>query len=382
MGIMRLLANKCSAEYFKAYRYSLDHESNSSLDYEAPRNVTKRIAETNPPIGRDTIDLELLSKEYAHYESCFTYFLDGSRRVYKVDDMVFSSNGVKSIYPVVAGQVAVACCRREAKRIYPERIVYECDIALPEKANIDGAHGFFESIAEDLKGNISINKLNIPFSQIFPYRTSRVGEEKYEDKGVAKIQGRMMDLEKEVVADLVRAGKLHDRSYLIKDGSLEYSSRKERKSDNQLMLFKKNYRYVVGVSKRFNPELYLGKNNKPNPGFIANLPLYHRTPVILCQHENIEFGVWYIRIRNIARTRSPFDGVIKVEKMLVTDKEVQDKQLDTETINLLSAQLINERNPVCYGADSRWANHIYPIYLTETYIKQRYINTESFLQLF
>jgi predicted nuclease of restriction endonuclease-like (RecB) superfamily len=41
-----------------------------------------------------------------------------------------------------------------------------------------------------------------------------------------------------------------------------------------------------------------------------------------------------------------------------------------------------ERNPVCYGSDMRWANHLYPVYLTERYVKSHYLSTESFLHLF
>ena len=33
---------------------------------------------------------------------------------------------------------------------------------------------------------------------------------------------------------------------------------------------------------------------------------------------------------------------------------------DSELVDLLSSSIINERNPVCYGSDLRWANHLYP----------------------
>ena len=32
--------------------------------------------------------------------------------------------------------------------------------------------------------------------------------------------------------------------------------------------------------------------------------------------------------------------------------------------------------------DARWANHLYPVFLTESYVKSRYISTEMFLHLF
>ncbi|MCL1987636.1 MAG: hypothetical protein FWG64_06665 [Firmicutes bacterium] len=92
-------------------------------------------------------------------------------------------------------------------------------------------------------------------------------------------------------------------------------------------------------------------------------------------------AIWYIRIRDKNKTRTPFDGIIKVEKILVTQAEV-DNGIDSDLVDLISAHLINERNPTAYGADLRWANHLYPIYLTEKHIKSHYLSRESFLHLF
>ena len=81
----------------------------------------------------------------------------------------------------------------------------------------------------------------------------------------------------------------------------------------------------MGLSKNFNPEVCLDINGKPNPAFIADLPLYCRTPVTCYKKPeffgDIQFAVWYIRLHDKSRTRTPFDGIVKVEKMLVTQKE-------------------------------------------------------------
>ncbi len=95
---------------------------------------------------------------------------------------------------------------------------------------------------------------------------------------------------------------------------------------------------------------------------------------------DVPFGVWYIRLRDKKRTQTPFDGVVKVEKIMM-DKEI-DNGIDSDVIDLISANIINERNPTCYGTDRRWANHLYPVFLTESYVKSRYISTEMFLHLF
>lgn len=63
------------------------------------------------------------------------------------------------------------------------------------------------------------------------------------------------------------------------------------------------------------------------------------------------------------------------------DEEIE-SGIDTDIIDFLSANIINERTPTCYGTDKRWANHLYPVFLTESYVKSKYISNELFLQLF
>ena len=87
---------------------------------------------------------------------------------------------------------------------------------------------------------------------------------------------------------------------------------------------------------------------------------------------DMNFAVWFVRIRKSRYTSNTFDGILKLEKILVTDKQVE----------LITANIINERNPVCYGADRRWANHLYPIYVTESYVKSKYLGESMFLNLF
>ena len=79
--------------------------------------------------------------------------------------------------------------------------------------------------------------------------------------------------------------------------------------------------------------------------------------------------VWYLRIRERPNSTShPFSGVLKVE-MLDLDLSIEFPTISTDKVNWVSASLINERNPTTYGGEDRWANHLYPIYLTEKYIK-------------
>lgn len=52
------------------------------------------------------------------------------------------------------------------------------------------------------------------------------------------------------------------------------------------------------------------------------------------------------------------------------------KPIQSKTIDTISAHLINEAYPVCYGKDSRWANHLYPIYVTEVFCKSMFMQEQ------
>ena len=380
--IMPILAQATGGKSYKAHKYSLEHAEIPYIDYGEDTIVWERTAETEPK--KNYVPLYDLSLNLIRNDvNRFSYFLDGSRHVYKVDDIAFKKPGGRTaIYPIVAGQIGVGCCRRCGKKLIRESFEYECDISVPDIADSDGINGFFPATVKKLNECDDVQRLNISFKKIIPYKTANVDQKKYEDKGTARIQDRMIELEKEAVAALVRKEKLNQDNYLIKDGSLEYRpSRDEKKDGRKAMIFKNNYNWVLGVSKNFNPEICKDIHGKSNPGFIADLPLYHRTPVAMFISNDIEFAVWYVRLRDKSKTRTPFDGVVKVEKILVKDKEISNG-IDSQIVDMLSACLINERMPVCYGSDLRWANHIYPIYLTEAYIKAKYVSTESFLHLF
>ncbi|HQJ90761.1 MAG TPA: hypothetical protein PLB70_09100, partial [Paludibacteraceae bacterium] len=341
--------------------------------------------ETN--ISKNPIDLKPLADQLQKIgdKPLLKYFLDGSRRVFKVDDIAYNNQ----VFPVVAGQIGIGCCSREQKCMRKERFYRELVLALPDKANADGWNdaAYFAAQTEKLNNSEELKRLNLHFSAIIPYSTSKIGssEVKLDNLAIAAIQDYMIEAEKRMVAELVKDKRLGQDSYLLKDGSLEYKDMKSGREDlRTLQKIKSNYHWVIGVSKSFNPASCLDYTGKPNSNYIANLPVLHRTPV--ARYENreflgdIQFGVWYIRLRDKFRTQTPFDGVVKVEKIML-DNEI-DYGIDSDVIDVISANIINERNPTCYGTDRRWANHLYPVFLTESYVKSKYISTEMFLHLF
>ena len=101
------------------------------------------------------------------------YFLDGSRHVFKVDDIAYN----KQVFPVVAGQIGIGCCKRENKRMSKERFYRELVLALPDKANADGWDdaAYFAAKVKKLNESEELKRLGLHFSAIIPYSTSKGG---------------------------------------------------------------------------------------------------------------------------------------------------------------------------------------------------------------
>ncbi len=94
---------------------------------------------------------------------------------------------------------------------------------------------------------------------LYRYNASKE-DDKYEDRGVAKVQDEMIRLEKLTVKELVRQKKLSKNIFLLKDGSLEYEW--DKTDLKNISSIKSNYACVVGVSKAFNPESLSSYNKK------------------------------------------------------------------------------------------------------------------------
>lgn len=390
-SILDQIAQETGGKSYKTAKYCFDGIDVPRMEYDDGKSKHIQWKEHGETVFHDKA---VPLKKYAddvlvNRSAIFRYFLDGSRRVYKVDDMAYRNN----VYPIIAGQIGVGCCERVHGHMFPLRdkdgILFWRDliIALPKRAKSndwDDDKLAFEHLKKGLNNNPYLSSRGLCFAKILPYSTSVEPGDKIENKGIAVIQDYMVEKEKAMVAKLVRLGFLMPDRYLLKDGSLEYQVYKiDRKKE--LQRFKNNYQFVVGVSKSFNPAYCIDKHGKNNSDIIANLDLFSRTPVCRYQSDrigaDIYFAIWFVRIRERRVTDNPFSGMLKIEKILVTEEEIKNG-IDSEEVDLITANIINERNPVCYGADKRWANHLYPVYVTENYLKSKYLSESLFLNLF
>ena len=163
--------------------------------------------------------------------------------------------------------------------------------------------------------------------------------------------------------DLIQAtdGQRDEGSWLILDGAVKLDQ------------FIKSP-YLIGVAKSFrkDPQFYLGKgraNRKDVTAILAGLPYAHRTAAFNAHYGKVAF--WYVRLREQKELDYPLMGVIKVELPL-PDRE----PVDAELADLLSRALVAERNVTPHGLDRRWHCHLYPIYIAERTIKNRFYSQD------
>lgn len=352
-------------------------------------NVTKSVFAESDTRRVKTVSLSYLFNQKITPPPIFKYFLDGSRHTYKVDDIAIG----KKIFPIIAGQIIVGCCERK------DRDSFKCwDIkskivmAMPDDYDDDdGGDNFCRSFCNNVNSKVieqipRLQGLGIKIDKLLLYRTNidphDKGRDNYKHRGIACIQNEMTDEEQLLVEKLCKKGKLHNDAWLIKDGSLEYNPSFSNLNTTQWDNLRSNYQHVVGVSKLFDPELLPDYEGNRLSQTIATLKPYERTKVYRYESEHkggkSYYAVWYVRLRKYDFRETHFSDVVKCEMVLMDE----DAKLDSDLVDMISANLIREAHPVCYGADSRWANHLYPVYLTETFCKSRYIDSSIILNLF
>lgn len=382
-NLLSFIAQETGGKTYSSTKFRFERIEMPKLPYDDKANIVfkrGRNGETDKNIVQPISIAQRAKDIQKSNKQLFKYFLDGSRKTYKLDDIAFDQR----IYPIMAGQIGVGCCHRsQPDNFKMAHLEKQIVLSLPMCADKDlhPRSTYFTDLKNTLNAKPNLQKRGIQITHVIPYSDRQLEQGKrYEDRGVAKIQQKMTDLERKIVVDLAHGRKLNRNNYLLKDGSLEYFERATQ-SSHEWRTMKDSYRSVVGVSKSFDPELC--KNNKGGniAVEIADMPVFYRTPAYKYAFQEVLFCVWYLRLQSRVNTTGPFSGVIKVEKILVTEEE-KDVGLESSEIDEISANLINERNPTAYGKDNRWANHLYPIYLTEKFIKSQYISDAHFIHLF
>lgn len=82
-NIMDTIANETNGKSFKTFKYSFDGLAVPTFDYDDNRQITwEKSGETSP--SKISVNMDNYAKKIANEKPLFTYFLDGSRRTFKV----------------------------------------------------------------------------------------------------------------------------------------------------------------------------------------------------------------------------------------------------------------------------------------------------------
>lgn len=358
MGLLTSLLQKKGITLFQQDRFSLDNYFFEPFQEISENYDTSIFFETEPVKTKKKVPLP--DKPI----SLFKYFMDGSRKTYKIGDLITPSN---KFMPVVAGQVSAGCCyRNDIGDMHKQKLCNRNYLLLSNAIQAED----FETIRLTYEKEMS-SRLSIIVDK---YDYDKFKEDTPTNAAIAKIHQKMLDLEVEVLTQMVQSGRLSTDKMLLLDGSLQFISQK----------FNPDIFYnVIGVSKHFNPNLTgVTKGNVHIGTLLVKLNFGERTPVIKTTSRNGQYtyGAWYLKIRDMHDVRNPLEGIIKVEKMAL--KEHMDTGFETSIVDNLSASLIAERIPTCHGKDERWPNHLYPVYLTETLVKSTFMSDNHFVNLF
>ena len=275
------------------------------------------------------------------------YFIDGSRRVQKVAEIVVGGR----FFPMLAGQIGVAGTERRepGNKLVPIRpyCTIKNLISLPDKLGEE---------LDDIRRRISA-EFPVPF-EVVSYGNDP--ERNPNDLAVQAIMKHMLETEISTVTAIASSGLLGPDALLVRDGPLQF-----RRPIN-----KSAFQHVVGVSKSFSTNTPIKRGGKPQDvgSLVKDLDLFDRTKCYKLEMSDKTVAFWYMRIHPKSSVPNPLDGVIKVEKIAQDDEET-DGGVDRDLVDVISRHLFEERNVTPYGTDRRWANHIYPIYATERFLK-------------
>ena len=337
---------------FRCYDASATDKPIYVLDEEVPRPVYRPIETPRP--RREQV---AVADSAPGAVSLFRYFLDGSMRTTSAGHVV---DGKGRFLPIFVAQVGVAATRLDRTQIAVEMYHNKNILFLPETyspADTRKARKLVRQAAQTSRVPLELELECYGLDEL----------EKPIDGARKKILSSMHAMEIDLIKQLAESHKVTRDSLLMIDGSLQFYGNLERDREA--------FHNVVGVAKSFdlNQRVGTGRNAKEIGTIVAGLRPRHRTPARKIQHRNLTIGAWYLRLHS-AHAHAGLaitDGVVKLE-IFPDDATSSKPTLDTDRCNLISKNVLALRHPTTPWTDSRWASHLYPIYLTERYIRSRF----------
>jgi len=294
----------------------------------------------------------LLPRAENHF---FRFFIDGSIRTY------FLGTGIEGnrSFPIELAQIGSAVLKREDDGQLTALAQKQRILLLLPKQN----QGISDTLWDRIRSIEKPEYLEIVDFTI-PDKLSDAKKDP-RDKAGAKARSEMHKLEIELIksTDTLRG----ENNWLILDGAVKFVEEDIWNSWGRIP-------FLIGVAKSFrkDPLFQFGRRvsqRKDITSILAGLPHSHRTVAFSAYEGQVAF--WYVRLREQKELDYPLMGVVKVE-LPCPDK----KPVSSELANLISSALVAERNVTPYGLDRRWHCSLYPIYIAEQVIKNRFFSRE------
>ena len=290
----------------------------------------------------------------------FRFFIDGSMRTTSAG---YVTDGEGRYLPIFIEQIAVAATCLEDGSIkvedYESRNVFFLPDTFPEADRLNAQHVVTEAARSS----------RYPLALEFECYSLEQGIAPL-DSARKRMLSSMHDKEIALIEKLAATKASRDDLLMI-DGSLQFYHGLEQARAREA------FRNVVGVAKSFdlNDRVGSSRNAKQVGTLVAGLRHQHRTPArkISVARTNRAIGAWYLRLRTQAHQAglAVDDGVVKLE-LFPDDALGSDQGISTDRCDLISRNVLALRHPTTPSTDERWASHLYPIHLTERYIRTRF----------
>ncbi len=284
----------------------------------------------------------------------FRFFIDGSLRTYYLGTGL---EGQRS-FPIQMAQIGAAVMvRHDDGRVSCLKIQHKVLLLVPT-----GQYGLSDTLWQQLQRLQTPDGLFevVDITAKTPLTPREPGEEDLRTRAGGVARHRMHRLEVELIqaTDVKRS----EDAWLILDGAV--------KLDDFIKA-----PYLIGVAKSFrkDPQFRFGGGRstarRDITSILAGLEFAHRTVAFSAYNGKVAF--WYVRLRPQEELDYPLMGVVKVELPRPDGSPV-----DADLADLISRALVAERNVTPYGRDRRWHCHLYPIFLAEQTIKNRFYSQQ------
>ena len=285
----------------------------------------------------------------------FKYFLDGSMNTTTAGHIVDSKG---RCLPILLAQVAVAATRLENSFLEVEHYNNNNVLYFP-----DTFSDFDKNQLKELATSVS-GKSEIAFDITVDYYEYDRREDPMASAR-SNVLKTMHDMEIKLIDRLAQTRKLTRESLLLIDGSLQFYQ--------NLSKYREAFQNVVGVAKSFDLHNQVGKGKRAKQvgTLVAGLEHRHRTVAREVKVRNVSIGSWYLRLHPARRVASIGDGVVKLE-VFPEHTPSSKVSLSSSRCQRLSRDVLALRHPATPKTDPRWASHLYPVYMTERYLKLRF----------